>query len=108
MDRTEYFAQDHVVEALGELEEAAFAARERGEDALPDAMAFLRERGVDPPGGGGIRVVLSVEDPGTTPKDLESQPSRFTCPEGSSGECIPKNCKWIKGQYVCSWICDCR
>jgi hypothetical protein len=108
MNRTEYLAQPSVIEAIDELEAAAFAAREKGEseDSLPDSMAFLRERDLNPPEGGTIQIVLSVEEDGVTPQSLENQPLRPTCPDGN-GECVPKNCKRINGDWVCSWVCHC-
>jgi len=109
MKSAEYFAQPQVSEAIDALEEVAFAARERGEadDAIPDAMAFLQERGVELPDEGGVHLMLSVEEAEATPEQLLNKPLRPICPDGS-GECFPRNCKWIKGEYVCSWVCRCE
>jgi hypothetical protein len=108
MDRAEYFARPEAAKALEELDDTCFALRERGEgeDAFPDARSFLRERGVDPPGGGAIYVRHTVEEPGTTVEALAEMPTKPVCP-GGGGDCRPTNCKMIRGQWVCSWICDC-
>ena len=108
MNNAEYFAQPQVAAAIDALEEAAFAARERGEgdDAAPDAESFLSERGVDPPDEGRIHLLLRVEDADATLEQLANKPLRPTCPDGP-GECVPRNCKWVEGEYVCSWICRC-
>jgi hypothetical protein len=107
MDITEYFAQPQVTQALQELEDACFVVRENGggEDAFPDAMDFLRERGVDPPDGSSIQLRHTVEEKEMSREELENKPERPGCP--GSGECYPRNCKWIKGDYVCSWVCNC-
>jgi hypothetical protein len=107
MDRTEYFAQPQVAQVLQELEDACFAVRDdgEGEDAFPDAMDFLRERGVDPPGGGSIQVRHTVEESPMSREELENKPNKPRCPEG--GDCFPGKCKWIGGEYVCSWVCNC-
>jgi hypothetical protein len=82
VDRTEYFARPEAARALDELAEACFAIRERreDEDAFPNAMDFLRERDIDPPGSGTISVRHSVEEVGTTVDDLK--PGKVGCPEG--------------------------
>ena len=107
MDRTEYFARPEARSALEELTEACFAVRENGgdESGFPDAMGFLRERGVEPPGGGTISIRHTIEQEGTEVKDLMT-PSRPVCPGGHDG-CRPTNCRMVNGQWVCSWTCDC-
>lgn len=108
MDRTEYFAHPETAKALEELEETCFALREQGAggETFPDVVTFLRERGVDPPGARTIYVRHTVEEPGTTVETLAAMPTKPACP-GEGGDCRPTNCKMIRGQWVCSWICDC-
>lgn len=107
MDRTEYFARPQATRALGELTDACFEARERtgDESGFPDAAEFLRERGIDPPGGGKISVRHTIEEPGTAVEDLMT-PDRPICPGGHDG-CRPTDCRLVKGQWVCSWTCNC-
>ncbi len=107
MDRTEYLAQPAARRALEELTEACFAVRENGggESEFPDATDFFREREVEPPGGGKISIRHTIEQQGTKVEDLMT-PSRPMCPDGRDG-CRPTNCRMVKGQWICSWVCDC-
>jgi len=110
VNRAEYLARPEAVKAIEELAEACFAVRERGEgeDAFPDATGFLRERGVEPPGDGTIQVRHTIEEPGTTVAALaQVEPAKYKCPDGN-GDCWPTNCKMIRGQWVCAWVCDCH
>jgi hypothetical protein len=110
MTNSEFFAQPQVVQALEELEQTCFELRERGvdEDAFPGPAIFLRERGIVPPDGRKLQVRHTIEHPETRGGGLaENMPNKPGCP-GGTGDCWPGKCKWIKGEYVCSWICDCR
>jgi hypothetical protein len=107
MEFGEYVARSEVGKALEELDSACFASRERGEgeEAFPDARQFLVERGIEPPSG-RIHVRHTIEAQDMTAEQLKMKPERPICPDGG-GECVPRNCRLIKGEMICSWICNC-
>lgn len=106
MELEDYLAKPAVAGVLNDLVDACFGVLEEGgdEDDFPDATEFLKAREIEIPGSGTLHVRYTVEEKEIQPTELE--PSRVPCPDGSDG-CRPVNCKWIKGEYVCGWLCKC-
>jgi hypothetical protein len=65
---------------------------------FPDPHEYLRGRDIEPPAPSTLMLRHTVGPIG-------AEPMMPVCPDGSRN-CYPR-CREIKGQQVCTWICDC-
>lgn len=97
-----FVERDDVRQALDELFEECAAKHGDAGDGLPDAAAFLRERGIEPPVDGPIEVQVRVgEDQAPS---AVAQPAVRLCGENEEKWAYEK-CAIKNGKKVCWWVC---
>jgi hypothetical protein len=96
----DFLSSQDSADAVADLNDRLFAELETNGtlDGIDDAAALIREAGLDVPVGGTLTIMHTT---GVEP----ARPIPIECPD--SGECVPTNCRWVKGQWICTWVCRC-